>query len=153
MNIRAGLQAWKHFAALLIAAAIVLAAPYRHRRGGAFRHSFYHSRRWRNRYFNGPRSRLPPPPLLWAGQGRKPRHIQGWRDRSERRRYAPFRRRRELADFLCIHPSRRRLPVQMLPVSEPPGSAASLTSDIDKKNAGYCAASLAMPARSPRSRP
>ena len=28
MSIRAGLQAWKHFAALLIAAAIVLAAPY-----------------------------------------------------------------------------------------------------------------------------
>ena len=28
MSIRAGLQAWKHIAALLIAAAIVLAAPY-----------------------------------------------------------------------------------------------------------------------------
>jgi len=28
MSIRAGLQAWKHFVALLIAAAIVLAAPY-----------------------------------------------------------------------------------------------------------------------------
>ena len=28
MSIRAGLQAWKHFAALLIAAAIVLPAPY-----------------------------------------------------------------------------------------------------------------------------
>ena len=28
MSIRARLQAWKHFAALLIAAAIVLAAPY-----------------------------------------------------------------------------------------------------------------------------
>jgi len=28
MSTRAGLQAWKHFAALLIAAAIVLAAPY-----------------------------------------------------------------------------------------------------------------------------
>jgi hypothetical protein len=28
MSIRAGLQAWKHFAALLIAAAVVLAAPY-----------------------------------------------------------------------------------------------------------------------------
>ena len=28
MSIRAGLQAWKRFAALLIAAAIVLAAPY-----------------------------------------------------------------------------------------------------------------------------
>ena len=28
MSIQAGLQAWKHFAALLIVAAIVLAAPY-----------------------------------------------------------------------------------------------------------------------------
>jgi hypothetical protein len=28
MSIRAGLQAWKHIAALLVAAAIVLAAPY-----------------------------------------------------------------------------------------------------------------------------
>ena len=28
MSIRAGLQAWKHFVALLIVAAIVLAAPY-----------------------------------------------------------------------------------------------------------------------------
>ena len=28
MSIRAGLEAWKHIAALLIAAAIVLAAPY-----------------------------------------------------------------------------------------------------------------------------
>ena len=28
MSIRAGLQAWKHFAALLSVAAIVLAAPY-----------------------------------------------------------------------------------------------------------------------------
>jgi len=28
MSVRAGLQAWKHIAALLIAAAMVLAAPY-----------------------------------------------------------------------------------------------------------------------------
>ncbi|MGZ5882274.1 MAG: hypothetical protein ACXWJO_11000, partial [Xanthobacteraceae bacterium] len=89
--------------------------------------------------FHGPRSRLPSPPLLWAGQGCKTGHIQAWRDRSEGRRYAPFHRRREAADFLCIHPTRQRLPVQMLPFSEPPVSAASLTSDIEKENAGYCA--------------
>ena len=123
MSLRAGLQTWYRVAALLVAAAIVLAAPYgvavAMRSGVASIILRKAETAISGAAVTPPRRRLPP-----VGRGRQTRRVQ-----------AHECGRRE-CDGRLAHLS--------APVSGQPRSAAILIANIKSESAAYCAASLAI---------